>query len=388
MRNFVIIVVTLAIALTARGDEIADSRKLQQEALAAYRAHDSATFLTKIAAASALRPQHPTMLWQLAIAQTLNGQRDQAFVTLERVANFGFVYPIEKEEELATLRDDPRYPAIEERFANNAQPHGRASLAFTVDEKGIVPEGLAYDATTGRFYIGAVKGKRILDDRGRTLVETQYGVFGLAVDAKRRLLWAATSNEEQSALIAVDLRTRRIVKTIAPSDNAKHHFGDLTLGDTVYVSDGAANTIWCVEDDALVPFARGRFASLQGLAIDGHTLYASDYTKGLFAIDLRTRDIAALRTDASLLGVDGIYRAAPRTLIAVQNGTNPARILRLRVSGANVRAETLLANDARMTDPTLGVIANGRFHFNANAQWEAKPGDTLEAVRVLSIALH
>lgn len=357
------IVLSLLLALPAYADEVSDSRALQQEALAAYRAGDAALFLNKIAAASALRPQHPTILWQLAVAQAMNGRRDEAFASIERVARFGFVYKMDDEQEFAALRDDPRYAVIAARFVENAKPRGRATVAFTFDEPS--PEGLAYDGK--RFYVGGVKSNRVLavDARAaRELRKTPYGVYGMAF--ARGTLWIATSNTKESALLG----GRRELRL---ADGQNHHFGDLTVapnGD-VYVSDGAMNAILRVEHDALVPFAHGPFSSLQGLAVDGNTLFASDYTKGIFAIDLRTRDAVALRApdDASLLGIDGIYLAAPHTLIAVQNGTNPQRIVRLHIAGTRIdRVETLLANDPRVHDLTLGAIANGAFYVNDSGQ--------------------
>src|SRR6185369_9071194 len=61
-----LLVVALALSLSA--DEISDSRNLQREAFAAYKAKDYATYLTKIAAASDLRPGHSTILYYRAAA--------------------------------------------------------------------------------------------------------------------------------------------------------------------------------------------------------------------------------------------------------------------------------------------------------------------------------
>jgi hypothetical protein len=50
--------------------------------------------------------------------------------------------------------------------------------------------------------------------------------------------------------------------------------------------------------------------------------------------------------------------------------------------------ETLLANDVRMTGPTLGVLARNRFYFNANGQWEEQDPEKLQGALVLSVAAH
>jgi DNA-binding SARP family transcriptional activator len=108
-------------AICAVGDEVSDSRKLQQEAIAAFKAKDFSVFLEKIHAAAALRPQHPSMQYQLATAYALNGRTDEALDVLERVARMGFAYPAAKDENLSSHRMRSR-PAI--RFW-----HSRSSRA-------------------------------------------------------------------------------------------------------------------------------------------------------------------------------------------------------------------------------------------------------------------
>jgi hypothetical protein len=139
---------------------------------------------------------------------------------------------------------------------------------------------------------------------------------------------------------------------------------------------------------------------LQGIAPSGNILYVADYSKGVFAVDRRTRDVHALRVPAtaSLLGVDGLYAVDQRTLIGTQNGTNPNRIIRIRLAPGGLAVasvETLLASSSLMGDPTLGVVAGNRFFFNANAQWDRFDDDgkisdpaTLSEAVVLSVPLR
>ena len=399
-------IAALLVALPLFAEDVAESRRLYKNALDAYQKKDHAAFLENVRAASALRPQHPTLLYQLAVALTLNGRGDDALDVLERVAAMGFVYRAAEDEDLASLRGAPRFTAIAGRFAENAKPAGAATLAFTIPEKGLIPEGLAYDATTKRFFVSSVRRHAIyaIDPTGRArrlVRDLPSGVFGMVVDAKRETLWAATSAlaEKKSALLRIDLRSGRVVDTIRAE--GRHHFGDVTLtrDGRVLVSDGESPVIFELRENALQPFATGPFVSLQGIAAGPGVLYASDYSKGLFAIDLRTRDVHLMSVppNASLLGVDGIYLAAPRTLVATQNGTNPNRIIRIRLTenGLDVASvETLLANVPALADPTLGVMANGAFYVNAAGQWDlfdddgnVKDAEKLRPASVLRIPL-
>jgi hypothetical protein len=169
-----------------------------------------------------------------------------------------------------------------------------------------------------------------------------------------------------------------VLEQIEARDARPHHFNDVTVASdgAVYVSDGASPNVYRVNGKSLEPFVQGPFVALQGLAVSGATtMYVADYSKGLFAVDLRTHGtrVLSVAENVTVLGIDGLYVAGPRTLVATQNGVFPNRIVRIRLSadGLSVAGmETLAANSPGMGDPTLGVIASGRFYFNANAQWE------------------
>ena len=393
---------------TLAADEVADSRKLQQEAIAAFKAKDPPLVLEKIHAAAALRPQHPSMQYQLATAYALNGRAGEALDVLERVARMGFDYPAAKDENLASLRESPRFAAIVERFAENTQPTGTPALAFTLEQSGMIPEGLAYDAASQRHFVSSVRRHSIyaIDRRGHATLfahDLALSPFGMKVDPQRHAVWVGAGEipPNKAAVFKLDLKTGRTLATYAPSDSEKHLFGDLMVaanGD-VFVSDSSSPVIYRIADGKLTEFVRGPFSNLQGLALtdDGSILYAADYTKGIFEIDKQTRDLHPLPVpaDASLLGVDGLYLLNRRTLIGVQNGTNPNRIVRMDLSDDGHRiteVSTLAANSPLMSDLTLGVLHDGWLFFNANGQWDLfddslqpKKDAHFENLRVLKI---
>ena len=380
-----------AVASTATADDLADSRRLQREALAAYKEKKPAVFLEKIRAASALRPQHATLLVQLAVALAANEQYREAAGVLDRVAAMGFVYALD-DAELQPVRALPEFAGAAKRFAANAGPIGSAKQERTIDRLGLIPEGMAYDARGKRWFVSSVRTGEILvvspAGEVKTFADVPWGVFGMAVDSKRGVLWATTAalpqveefraeDKGKSALLRIDLATGRVLETLRAADEAEHHFGDVAVAadGQVYVSDSGSPVIFRVVPSGLEPFLRGPFESMQGIAPAGNVLYVADYSKGLFAVDLRTRDVHPLRVppNASLLGVDGLYFVNGRTLVGTQNGTAPNRIIRIRLAPGGLAVssvETLLANGSGMGDPTLGVVVGKRFHFNGNAQWE------------------
>jgi len=105
--------------------------------------------------------------------------------------------------------------------------------------------------------------------------------------------------------------------------------------------------------------------------------------------------IAAV-TDTALLGIDGLYRYK-NSLLAIQNGTNPARVVRLILDKAGRRIvswETLEANNDKFDEPTLGVLVKNNLYYVANSQWgsvnqrgELAPDDKLREPVILKVRL-
>lgn len=72
---------------------------------------------------------------------------------------------------------------------------------FTVTEKDLFPEGIAFDSVDNAIYISSILKNKIVVRNGSIIsdfIETgQYGFMGgvgLHVDSKRRILWACSGN--------------------------------------------------------------------------------------------------------------------------------------------------------------------------------------------------
>jgi hypothetical protein len=93
-----------------------------------------------------------------------------------------------------------------------------------------------------------------------------------------------------------------------------------------------------------------------------------DYVRGIAALGLQDRKLEWLQParDVALSGIDGLYVYAGGFL-AVQNGTNPPRVVRLSHDLKEI--EVLEANTPGLGEPTHGVIAGDEFYFIANSGW-------------------
>ncbi|MEO7083749.1 MAG: hypothetical protein ABI442_14870 [Gemmatimonadaceae bacterium] len=108
---------------------------------------------------------------------------------------------------------------------------------------------------------------------------------------------------------------------------------------------------------------------------DGRRLYLSDYSHGLLRVDLDSHRVIRLddAPGSASLGCDGIV-LYDGTIIAVQNGVTPARIMRfnLDASGTPIASASVLDQNISIADePTIGTIAGHDFVYAANSQWES-----------------
>jgi hypothetical protein len=98
-----------------------------------------------------------------------------------------------------------------------------------------------------------------------------------------------------------------------------------------------------------------------------------------------------------LNGIDGLTRTGSE-LVAIQNGTNPARLMRLHLdhSGSTiVSAKVVQSNSTLLGTPTHGVIYGHRFYYLANTGTEnfnekgnVAPSKHLSPSRIMSFELR
>ena len=394
-------VISVQLASLAQEKQTKDARQYAQFAVKAYQAKDYAAFLENMKQALSLRPTHQTYMYNLAVAYALVGNKKEALAWLRQGAEMELVYPADKDGDFHSIKDTAEFKAILKKIESNRQPIVKSTTALVVHEKGLVPESIAYDPQTETFYLSSVYKRKILsiDRKGEarefaTRADGLWSVMGMKVDATRRLLWVCTAAHPQmegyreeengrSGIFKYDLRSGKLVKKYLLSNQPKAHWlGDLVLdsrGD-VFATDSISPAIYKIarEKDELELLIEGEpFVSPQGLDLtaDEKHLVMADYSKGIFVIDLQTKRYLNLAPPpaSTLLGIDGLYRYKD-TLVAVQNGVNPQRLVRLYLNkrfDQVLRVEIMEANHPLFDEPTLGVLVKDTFYYIANSQWGA-----------------
>ena len=349
---------------------------------------------------------YPQIVLRLAGVEARLGRPEAALRALERYAAMGLTANLDADSALAPLRAQAGWAAVAARIARNAEPVRRADTAVVMPSRDMLAEDIAYDPATRRFFVSSMRERRILAmDRGGRVTDFvasgQDGLWAavdLGVDARRRLLWVTTdalafqvgydsADAGRGAVVAYHLDTGRQVRRIdAPRDTA-HFLGDLAVSPTgeVYVSDNVTRAVYVVRpgaDSLEVVVAPGVLANPQGpaLAPDGRRLFVADYLLGIAAVDLVTRRVEWLPqpADVATNGIDGLY-VAGRSLIGVQNGTAPSRVIRFAMDErfSRILGWEVLEQNPQLDEPTHGVVVGDTFHFIANSGDDRARGATV-----------
>jgi streptogramin lyase len=385
--------------VTAQEPSPAAIRATYFDGLAAYKAKDYPRYLAKMEEVTALRPTHPIFLNRLAGAYALNRKIAEAAATLQRLVALQLSHDIHTDPDFAAVKDDPRMASAVAALRAVAERRiGDAAIAFTVPDRTIIPEGIAYDESSRSFFVSSQYKRKIvrIDARGGVsdfITQGQDGiwmVFGIAVDGPRRRLWAvstaeaemsgfAPTDEGRAGLFAFDLSTGKLLKKIVV-DPAKpaNYFDDLTVArdGRVFVSSGGNGSILTLAPDGeqlSVLVAPGTIQGPNGLALssDNTRLYVSDYGGAIFLLDPRSGSTTRLGppSDATIYGIDGLAWANG-SLIGVENGVEPARVVRLTLSADGTRIDRvaiLEMNHPKFGEPTIGVVAGQDYYFIANS---------------------
>jgi sugar lactone lactonase YvrE len=344
---------------------------------------------------------------------------------LELLADLGLSADLATDPAYAALRDVPALRAVSRRLAANAAPLARSVVALSLPEPEFFPEGISHDSATGSWYVGSIRHRKVTrirhgsppEDLIRTGQDGLWSVLGVRADPARATLWVTTAaipqgagylpaDSGRSGIYAFDLSTGRLKgRYLIPAGAPGHLLGDLVVaanGD-VYATDSQDPVIWRIlaGSDRVQEFVRHPlFRSLQGPALEpsGRTLFVADYSHGILAIDLNTRQVRSLPAPprTTLLGIDGLAWHEG-SLIGVQNGVAPPRIVRLALDPAlqRITAVTILDRNREMApEPTIGTIWGSRYYYVANSQWESydatgrlRSGVRLEPPRILEIRL-
>lgn len=415
------------LAAMGPGGSQAELGRWLAQAAGAYQQGNYAEWVRALEQLHSLRPFNADFMRQLVEGYARLGDRSQAFNMMLRMQQQGLSEDWSAVEGLETLQPYPVYGHLDQLMTEAGRPFGRASLAAEIPGDIAMPEALAMDPTTGRLFVGTVRDGAILV-RGQDEEEFQpfaspetvdglMAVFDLIADPERGHLWVATGSTSQyrgatsanfgrTSLIRLDLATgeKQAEFRVLP-DGKPHLLGAMALaGDgTVYAADNLTPFVYRLapgEERPQVFLGNPVFTGFRGIALspDAAKLYVADYELGVFVYetDGERRGLPLPAPDTlNLGGIDGLYRWE-NSLVVIQNGISPERVLRLDLDASGTRVESvapLVVSDHRFDIPTFGTLVDNELFFLASSHWdkvtaEGQPvGGPLPPVAVLRSAV-
>lgn len=398
--NFYLLVLS-ALPLFAQENGAKDFSYYWRQAQKSYHAKDYPAYFENMKGVVQFRPDNPNLKYNFAGAHALVGKLEAALSLLAQLADMGLIYDPAADADFNALKESEEFKDILKQFIQNQTPVGQSAIAFKLPEKDLITESVAFDPQTATYFVSSVHKRKIisLNAKGEsqdfaTRQAGLWSVLGMKVDAPRGILWACSAvvpemqgfrkeEEGYSGVFKFEAKTGKLMKQYILSNQPQAHvFGDLTIsgnGD-VYISDSVSPALYRIarEKDELELFLTSeRFRSLQGVTFssDEKYLFVADYSVGLLVVDLATRQVKKIAApdNVAFTTVDGMY-FYKNSLIAIQNGINPQRIVRffLNQSFDRIeRAEVIAANQPLFNEPTLGLLLQDTFYFIANSQWSS-----------------
>jgi hypothetical protein len=373
----------------------------------------------RIAAVEAIlkqRPEDATLHFFLARFQCEAGNIAAATAALENVERFGDGF-LPARDGFERCWKDARFQQLRSRMEARLPRLDYAPTAFDLEDRTLVPEGIAHDAASGAFFVGSsAKGTIVRVGFGNALSELSHriegldAILGLAVDSPRRILYAVGTSalteggrkRLKNAVLAFDIDKQALVRRVDVPEAVQLNDVAVAIGGRVYASDSASGAIFEIprEGPARTLVAADRLRGSNGLAAspDGQRLYVAHST-GLALVDPTTGQVkrVANSTRETVAAIDGLYDFQGE-LIGVQNLTTPGRVIAITLSkdGETVqRVRTLLSHHHNALDePTTGAVTDRGFYLLAatgirhlNQEGKIDDPDTVPRPTVLRVLL-
>lgn len=372
----------------------------------------------------------PIYMLRMASVETHLGNKTEALRWLEKYASMGLKYDLASDDDLKPLLAEAAFAPIAQEMKERTKPVQRAEAVCTLPLADLMPEDLTFDRGAGTFVVSSIQHHTLYRLKLPTAGEAEcalqeipledqakrWPVLAVSADATRNLLWMAASamsgfggfpeeDAGKTALFAVDGATGKVVRRFDLATGGPGVLGDMSVADdgTVYVSDSIGGGVYRVRGDvrtATLEKVAGDFFSPQtpALAADGKRLFVADYSMGIAVVDLTKPNPAGQLSylthadTTAVTGLDGLYRSGD-SLIGIQNGTDPARIMRFHLNPAQTEitsGEVVEQSTDRMGEPTHVIGLNGWFYVTANVGWDRiddhgqlKPGEHFTAPLLL-----
>lgn len=276
-----------------------------------------------------------------------------------------------------------------QEFINNSL------IAFTIPEKDLLSESIAFDPQTGDFYVSSTRKGKILKRAAdgttsdfATVEDGLWMTIGIKVDAKKRHLWVCSSGggnligydreNTPAGIFKFDLETGDLLwKHTIDKTGETHFFNDLVIsknGDvfathmfekpSIYKISGDQVTANYSKEDTL------RYPNGLSFSEDEKYLFIA-HSGGIGRIEVASGNWINLAAEESIKGNDGLYFYKNSLLGVMQDERSVRQYFLDERMEKVLRIKVLEKNHPMMIVPTTGVIIGNELFYIANAQFQS-----------------
>jgi sugar lactone lactonase YvrE len=385
---------------TTRNRLIEDFMKNNRESNAALEKKDYERYKNLSHKLVQFTPDHPVYMYQYAKSLALTKNVEDSLAWLEEILKLkgSVIKSAAADKDFEILFDNQTFKDLVQRANNELKPVNTGKVAFTVKERDLMSEGVAYDSQKKILYLSSIYKRKIVaisrDGKVRNFTEEKQdgllGVIGMEVDEQRRHLWVCSGwsgrNDisgikrgepaRPTAIFKYHLDSGKLIKKYKLKNFQGHFFNDITIsskGDA-YITDTHAGEVYTIgtKNDELELFSRG-YLWANGITIsdDDKDLFVAHYA-GIDKIDIQTGETLRLShgPNTSLVFADGLafYK---NSLIAHQVSVLGG-IYRHVLNESRDRVERtypLELYNPLFDFPTTGEISGDTYYYLANAQF-------------------
>jgi sugar lactone lactonase YvrE len=365
----------------------------------------------------------PRYMLSMATIEARLGHKDEALKWIEKYVATGLSFDPSKDEDLKALMAAGTGEKVAALMKEHSLPVTNAEFVCELPQADTMPEDIAYlkaanAKSAGSFYVSSIQHHTIYrvsllktGSRQCTMEELllppenkRWPTLAVAADPKRNVLWVTASampgfsgfpkeDEGKALLMEIDAKSGKVLRRFDPATTGPAVLGDMCVTDqgTVYVTDSIGGGVYRLHGDLqaakLEKIADGLFSPQTSvLSRDGKRLFVADYTMGIAVIDLPAAGAAANPSaklnylphpeSVAVVGLDGLYRNGD-SLIGIQNGTEPERILRFLMNPAQTEITgAQVIHQIGQFDPTHAVEVDGWFYATSNVGWSKVDDNT------------
>lgn len=317
------------------------------------------------------------------------------------------------QEQYQSIKKLENFDNFLSKSLKDTEPINNSNVAYVLDEKDLIPEGVAYDDITQTLYISSINKRKIVSVNHEGIVkdfiesgqDNILSVLGMEVDPVRRHLWVCSEWDNPRKIVAdsllhtsiykYDLENQKLIKKYVLRDTTHRLLNDLTIASdgTVYITESLKGKVYIIrpEKDSLELFIDSdHYYYANGITIsnDDKNLYVSHFGETII-VDLERNLIKKLKhpENISTGRVDGLayYK---NSLIMHQDEI--CRYYLNETGDSIIKKEVIERNNPLFEIPTTGEIAGNEYFYIANSQltrFDAEgfvfPNEKLDSVYIL-----